>query len=191
MAMTRMTRQRGEAEAEAAAEADTDAVFEIVAVESFDDFYRRELPGLVALARALSGSASADDIAQDAMLAAYRRWDAVAELDLPAAWVRRVCANRAVSTLRRRGVETRALLRLSTRREEPPPMAVLHEAFWLEVRRLPRRQAQVVALHYIYGLGVADIARTLGCASGTVKVHLFRARGVLAERVEHWQGEPQ
>src|SRR4051812_34236711 len=92
------------------------AMFEVGEAERFDAFYRRELPALVALAVALSGSASAEDIAQEAMLAAYRRWDVVSHLDLPAAWVRRVCANRCVSTLRRRAVEGRAMLRLGARR---------------------------------------------------------------------------
>ncbi|MFL6098516.1 MAG: RNA polymerase sigma factor [Actinomycetales bacterium] len=170
-------------------DARSEVVFDLAPAQPFDVFYRRELPGLVALARALSGSSSADDIAQDSMLVAYRHWDTVTSLDVPAAWVRRVCANRCVSTLRRRGVESRALLRLHSRREEPAPMADVHEAFWAEVRRLPRRQAQVIALHYIYDLAVADVASTLGCSEGTVKVHLFRARSVLAERIEHWQGE--
>jgi outer membrane protein assembly factor BamB len=40
------------------------------------------------------------------------------------------------------------------------------------VRSLPRRQAQVVALHYLGDLPVAEIARVLGCAEGTVKAHL-------------------
>lgn len=164
-------------------------VFELDPPEAFDVFYRRELPALVAFARALSGSSSADDIAQDSMLIAYRRWDTVSGLDLPAAWVRRVCANRCVSTLRRRGAESRALLRLRSRRDELGPMAAPHEAFWAEVRRLPRRQAQVIALHYIYDLGVAEVATTLGCAEGTVKVHLSRARSTLAERIDQWQGE--
>ena len=63
------------------------------------------------------------------------------------------------------------------------PIADEHGRFWTEVRRLPRRQAQVVALHYIYDLGVADIATTLGCAEGTVKVHLSRGRSALASRM--------
>lgn len=157
-------------------------VFELSGVETFESFYRRELPALVAFARALSGSASAEDIAQEAMLAAYRRWNVVARLDAPVAWVRRVCANRAVSTLRRRGVEARALLRLASRRSEVEPLAAEHEAFWAEVRRLPRRQAQVISLHYIYDLGVAEIASTLDCAEGTVKVHLARGRTTLGSR---------
>lgn len=153
-------------------------------IETFDAFYRRELPDLVAFAAALAGPAAADDIAQDAMLVAYRRWDTVSVMDVPAAWVRRVCANRAVSSLRRRGVEVRALLRLSARRpDEPPPLDGDAAAFWGEVRSLPRRQAQAVALFYVYDLGVAEIARTLGCAEGTVKVHLSRGRAALADRL--------
>lgn len=162
----------------------SDAVFDHAPVETFDVFYARELPGLVAFAGALSGSACAEDIAQEAMLAAYRRWDVVSRFDVPTAWVRRVCANRAVSTLRRRAVETRALLRLGSRRDVGESMDGEHAAFWAEVRRLPRRQAQVIALHYLYDLGVAEIAATLACAEGTVKVHLSRGRTALALRFD-------
>jgi RNA polymerase sigma-70 factor (ECF subfamily) len=158
-------------------------VFDVVAIEPFDAFYRRELAGLVAFARALAGPACAEDIAQDAMFTAYRHWRTVSRLDVPAAWVRRVCANRAVSTLRRRAVEARALVRLGARRPPAEPLPAEHEAFWTEVRRLPRRQAQAVALHYIYDLGVAEIASTLECAEGTVKVHLSRGRAALSSRL--------
>jgi RNA polymerase sigma factor (sigma-70 family) len=169
----------------------SDAAFEHQPIETFDVFYQRELPALVAFAAALSGSACAEDIAQEAMLTAYRRWDAVSHYDVPAAWVRRVCANRAVSTLRRRAVETRAVLRLGSRRESgADPMTAEHAAFWGEVRRLPRRQAQVIALHYIYDLGVAEIATTLGCAEGTVKVHLSRGRSALSDRIGRRAEEP-
>ena len=43
--------------------------------ESFDAFYAREYAGLVRLALVLSGSRhAAEDLAQDALLAAYRSW---------------------------------------------------------------------------------------------------------------------
>ena len=158
-------------------------VFDLVGTEPFDTFYRRELASLVAFARALAGPAYAEDIAQDAMLTAYRHWRTVSRLELPAAWVRRVCANRAVSTLRRRGVEARALVRLGARRAPAEAMPAEYEEFWAEVRRLPRRQAQAVALHYIYDLGVAEIAATLACAEGTIKVHLSRGRAALSSRL--------
>jgi RNA polymerase sigma factor (sigma-70 family) len=153
-------------------------------VESFEVFYRREMPALVMLARALSGSANADDIAQDAMFAAYQRWDAVCTYGSPGAWVRKVCAHRAVSVLRRRSAEARALLRLQSRpQEQPPQLTDDAESFWAEVRRLPRRQAQSVALFYVYDLSVAEVAATLGCSEGSIKVHLSRGRSALARRL--------
>jgi RNA polymerase sigma-70 factor (ECF subfamily) len=151
-------------------------------VEAFERFYRRELPRLAALAQALCGVSSADDVAQEAMLAAYRRWDEVSGYASPEAWVRRVCANKATSILRRRGAETRAVLRLASNREGEVPVPE-HEAFWAEVRRLPRRQAQAAALRYVYDMSLEDIAVVLGCSSGAVKVHLARARKVLGQRL--------
>ena len=161
----------------------------LAATATFEGFYRRELPGLVALAAALAGPAAADDVAQEAMLAAYRRWDTVSRLDLPAAWVRRVCANTAVSLLRRRGAEARAVLRLGARPQRTLELAPDPGAFWAEVRRLPRRQAQAVALAYVYDLGVAEIAVTLGVAEGTVKTHLSRGRAALAVRLGETDGD--
>ena len=153
----------------------------LAATETFDGFYRRELASLVTLAAALAGPAAADDIAQEAMLAAYRRWDRVSGLDVPVAWVRRVCANQAVSVMRRRGAEARAVLRLGARRQQQFELAPEPDGFWSEVRRLPRRQAQAVALAYVYGMGVAEIAATLEVSPGTVKTHLSRGRAALAQ----------
>jgi RNA polymerase sigma factor (sigma-70 family) len=141
---------------------------------AFDAFYDREMPRLVALA-------------QEAMIVAYRRWNEVARYDHPEAWVRRVCANAAVSLLRRRSAESRALLRLGNRRQVVP-LEEPAEDFWAEVRRLPHRQAQAVALRYVYDLEVEDIARTMGCAEGSVKVHLSRARTTLGARLAAGEG---
>jgi RNA polymerase sigma-70 factor, ECF subfamily len=56
------------------------------------------------------------------------------------------------------------------------------------VRALPRRQAQVVALHYLEDRPVAEIADALGIASGTVKKHLHDGRRELARRLELEEG---
>lgn len=46
--------------------------------ETFEDFYVREFPAVVGLAYALSGSRSgAEDLAQEAFLAAHRGWDRI------------------------------------------------------------------------------------------------------------------
>jgi len=148
--------------------------------EDFSDFYRRELPGLVVLSRALAGAAVAEDVAQEAMLVVCRRWDHVQRLESPVGWLRGVCMHKAVSLVRRRSLETRLLRRVGRvpqRPEEPGESDVL----WELVRTLPDRQAQAVALHYALDLTVADVAVAMGCAEGTVKAHLARARAALAQ----------
>ena len=65
--------------------------------------------------------------------------------------------------------------------EESPAEA---EHFWKQVRRLPTKQAQAVALHYLEDMSVNDIADVLDCSPNTVKVHLHKGRRTLAERLD-------
>lgn len=152
---------------------------------SFEAFYRREIRSIVGLAYVLSGSSrAAEDLAQEAFLSAFRHWDRVGAFDNPGAWVRRVVSNRAVSRYRRRAAEARAMLRMG--REDytiPEPDAqAIH--LWNEIRRLPRRQSQVMALRYYDQLPIADIALILGCSETTVKTHIRRAKKALVLRLE-------
>jgi RNA polymerase sigma factor (sigma-70 family) len=153
--------------------------------QRFEEVYLREFARVFALAYAMSGSRwAAEDIAQDAFVVAHRQWDRVGGYDDPGAWVRRVAANLAVSGVRRRLAEARALVRLAGRIE--PSYAALPEGdgdFWRAVRRLPRRQAQVVALVALEDLSTAEVASTLGCSQRRGQVHLQKARVVLAQRL--------
>jgi RNA polymerase sigma-70 factor (ECF subfamily) len=151
---------------------------------SFDDFFRAEYRRVVGLALVLTGRpAVAEELAQDAFVSAYRRWDRIVGYDDPAAWVRRVVANLAMSSLRRRTREARALVRLAARREPPFELPDADDSFWREVRTLSRRQAQCIALRYLEDRSVDDIAAVLGVAAATVRVHLHAARTALAERL--------
>jgi len=189
--MQRATRRRGREVLELVDDRDrstpaADVVTPSVAPfpESFECFYTRELPRLTTLSRALAGDHAAEDVAQEAMLVAYRRWAEISQLTSPTGYVRGICAHLAVSSLRRTLAERRALRRYASGRSAAlvalPPES---ERFWAEVRRLPRRQAQAAALYYALDLSVADVAATLGCAEGTVKAHLSRARAELARRL--------
>lgn len=155
--------------------------------ESFESFVAREGRRLVGLAYTLSGSrVAADDLVQDALMAAFRRWDQVSRLDDPGAWVRRVVANRSVSLVRRRVAEAKGLARLAWQRDRSvvPPLAEDTEWIWREVRRLPRRQVQVVALRYFDQLSLSEIGEVLGCSKETVNTHLRRARQTLGRRLD-------
>jgi RNA polymerase sigma-70 factor, ECF subfamily len=154
--------------------------------ETFEDFYVREFRAVVGLAFALSGSRSgAEDLAQEAFLAAHRTWERVGGYEDPGAWVRRVVANLSVSAFRRRAVEAKALARIALgQRPALPELSAADAEFWSAVRSLPRRQAQVIALHYLEDRPVVEVARILGTAEGTVKKHLHDGRRALARRLE-------
>ena len=155
--------------------------------ETFEEFFRRELRPLIGLAYALSGSrVGAEDIAQEALAAAARRWEEIGQLESPGGWVRRVVANRSVSTIRRRVSEARGHARLALRREVAivPELPSDSDHLWTLVRRLPRRQAQVVTLRALDTLSLQDIATILGLSKESVHTHLRRARETLARQIE-------
>ena len=153
-------------------------------VEDFESFYSTERHSVLGLAYVLSGSRSgAEDLAQDAFVAAYRNWERVSGFDDPGAWVRRVVANAAVSWLRRMAAEARALVRLGRPDFTIPEIDPAAELIWHEVRRLPARQAQAVALRYLDGQEVSDIARILQCSESTIHTHLRRGEESLARRL--------
>lgn len=154
--------------------------------EIFEDFYLREYPSVVGLAFALSGSRSgAEDLAQEAFLAAHRNWDKIAGYDQPGAWVRRVVANQSVSTIRRRVAEAKALARSALGQTTVlPDLGAGDPDFWEAVRALPPRQAQVIVLFYLEDRSIADVASILGMATGTVKRHLHDGRRTLARRLQ-------
>ncbi|MGE5228000.1 MAG: SigE family RNA polymerase sigma factor [Planctomycetaceae bacterium] len=159
--------------------------------EGFEDFYAREFPGVVGLAYALSGNrAIAEDLAQEAFLAAHRRWGTVGRYDEPGAWVRRVVSNLSVSAFRRRVVEAKALGRIGRDETTLPELTADDLEFWRAVRSLPRRQAQVVALFYLEDRPVAEVAVILDMAPGTVKKHLHDGRRALARRLSIDEEEP-
>ena len=154
-------------------------------VEDFDVFYRREYRSVVKVALALSGSRwVAEELAQEAFVRVYRNWASVSAHDRPGAYLRRVAVNLALSRGRRVAVEAKALVRfVAGARTEIGAVDGLDAEFWRAVRALPRRQAQVIALHYADGLEPTAIAAVLGCDPATARVHLHRARKEVARRL--------
>ncbi|MGI9621659.1 MAG: RNA polymerase sigma factor [Acidimicrobiales bacterium] len=151
----------------------------------YDEIYTRCFRRIYALAYALTGSAAtAEDIAQESLLAAFRQWPKVAGYENPDAWIRRVAINRCISLHRRSTSEADAVARLAARPQPELRLPDHEETLWAAVRALPTRQAQAIALHYVEDLPVAAIAETLGCSASSVKAHLRRGRAALAATVD-------
>lgn len=143
---------------------------------------------MISLAYATSGSRlAAEDIAHEAFLAAFRSWEEIGRLDNPATWVRRVVINHSVSEIRRRISAARKLARLWGRIDqmELPAVPAETEHLWVAVRRLPKRQRQVIALRYVEDLTLSEIGAVLGCSKESVNTHLQRARASLADRIAY------
>lgn len=146
----------------------------------FDSFYRREFPRMVAVAASLCGGRELGaELAQEALLRAYRDWMRVSALERPGAWVRRVTVNLAIDAHRRRIGEQTALAREDTQVANVDLYGV-DDRFWTFVRALPERQRSVTALRFVDDMSLEDIAVVLEVSVGTVKSTLFAARSSLA-----------
>jgi RNA polymerase sigma-70 factor (sigma-E family) len=123
-------------------------------------------------ARLVGEGGEADDVAAEALARAYARWPKVRDLDYRDAWVMRVTANVALDVLRR---AHRPVPVPTGSAVDPAEAAVTRLALAQALRRLPRRQRDVVVLRYLADLSEADVAESLGVTAGTVKQHAHRA----------------
>jgi RNA polymerase sigma-70 factor (ECF subfamily) len=163
------------------------------------EFLATEYPRLVGAVALLAGSrALAEDSVQEALVRAWERSERGERIESLGSWVMTVAINLSRSAWRRRRVERRARAKLGERMAAPmdpgtsaPELVDLRRA----VDALPRRQREVVVLHYYLDLPVATIGVALGVDVGTVKTSLFRARRSLAAALgvadaEHEEEEP-
>ncbi|MFF8842310.1 SigE family RNA polymerase sigma factor [Streptomyces sp. NPDC015127] len=142
------------------------------AAGEFHAFFEQHYASLARLAHLLTGDADgADDLAADALLALWHRWDRVRAADHPAAYARGVVANMARSRIRSAVRERRRITLFWSHCGEDivgpdvPAVVDVQEA----LRRLPFRKRACVVLRHAFDLSEQDTARTLGVSVGTVK----------------------
>ncbi|AMV40595.1 RNA polymerase sigma factor [Planctomyces sp. SH-PL62] len=129
--------------------------------------------------RVLRDDHAAADAAQEAFLLAYRRLAGLRRPERFGVWLLRIARREAVRAARRRAREPARSLDepgaadlAAPRRARLPADA---EALLTAVGRLPEHERVVVAMHYLDGLPVAEVARALGRPVGTVTKQLSRA----------------
>jgi RNA polymerase sigma-70 factor, ECF subfamily len=150
----------------------------------FDAFFVSEYPRLVALGLALTRDRElADDVAQEALLRAYRDWSRVEQLERPGAWVRRAALNLIADRGRRASTARYAHQRMGAG-ESAAQDSPFDAEFWSTVAALPDRQRTAVALFYVLDRSVDEVAATMGVRRGTVSRMLHEARATLRRRLE-------
>jgi len=143
---------------------------------SFEGLYQAQYTRMLRLAYVLTDDhAVAEELVQDAFVGVYRRW---ADVEEPAAYLRRAVVNACRSHHRRRFLERRH----PPQPEQPVP-AHEPDTLWPQLRRLsPRRRAALI-LRFYEDLSVADVARALGCGQQTAKSLIHRGLAQLREEV--------
>jgi RNA polymerase sigma factor (sigma-70 family) len=147
---------------------------------SFEAWYRDSYRRVNAAVRLVTGDrALAEEAVDEAFARAFERWASVGTMDSPTGWTCVVARNalRAAKRAERRQAHAH---RLAGRDHASPPTELAFEV-WDAVRRLPRRQREVIALRYLAGLREREIAETLGTAPGTVARSLHDARRELGQ----------
>jgi RNA polymerase sigma-70 factor (ECF subfamily) len=154
-------------------------------VDEFAAFYREHYGAVVrTVALALGDRARAEEATQEAFTRAFRRWRSVREMERPRAWVT-VVAIRAERRALARAPRTQHLDDASARPAVDQSSAVVTRVdLGQAVDRLTARQRAVVVLRYLADLPVADVARALGCAEGTVKATLHQSLAKLRVDLE-------
>jgi len=131
----------------------------------------------------------ARDILQDVWLDVYRTLD---KLQSPAAfrvWLYRIAHNHAVSHVRREKVAAEASDQLAVDGEEIERWNDLDalenaELVHFALNRLTVSHREVMALRFLEGMDVKEIARVLECSEGTAKSRLHYAKGALRRIIE-------
>jgi RNA polymerase sigma-70 factor (sigma-E family) len=149
-------------------------------VDGFDEFYRGSRQRLLGFVYVITGDlAEAQDAVQEAYVRAWQRWSTVSRYDDPEAWARVVACRIAVSRWRSLRSRTRAYVRHGARDSSPAPSTDTVDVV-IALRQLPEEQRVAVALYYLLGMPVAEVARETNAPIGTVKARLSRARTALA-----------
>jgi RNA polymerase sigma-70 factor (ECF subfamily) len=154
--------------------------------------FKRELVGLIpqlrAFARTLTGNATgADDLAQDAMLKA---WDARNSYQMGTnmkAWTFMILRNQFYSEKRRSWRQTQLDPEVAERTlvaTDDPESPVALDELRLGLAMLPAEQREALILVGAGGFAYEEAAAICGCAVGTVKSRVSRARRALQALLE-------
>ncbi len=157
--------------------------------EAIADLCRSHRLSLLRLAVFLVGDrAIAEELVQDAFAALHQRSGSLTDKSAAPSYLRTTVVNGARSAQRRQGI-VRRYLRVAEPDASPPAdfallLAEEHREVVTALRRLPRRQREVLVLRYWANLDEAEISRTLRISRGTVKSTASRALDALEKTLK-------
>lgn len=162
-------------------------------LDAYEMLVQRHAPMAYRVALRLCGNHhDAQDIAQEALVAA---WENLSRFRADASfstWLYRIVTRRALNKVSRgRTAEHSDLLEeVSDAAAGPDAQAernLAQDAVTDALAALPFPQRTVVVLHHFEGLSYAEVADVTGSSVPAVRSHLFRARRTLGKKLEEWR----
>lgn len=130
--------------------------------------------------RYASNPSEAEDIAQDALLRAWRRRSTLRDSERRNQWLATIVRNEAFREHARRRPDPTSRIEFREGAEDEGVLAAVELAdIHAALRLLSERDRRLLEMKYGEDLTQAMIARRLGIPEGTVKVRLHRARNRL------------
>ncbi|MDP8927537.1 MAG: RNA polymerase sigma factor [Actinomycetota bacterium] len=125
----------------------------------------------------------AEELAQEALLRACRRWSTVGRMDSPGGWAYRVGVNLASNRFRRRAAARRAHQRLAAEGNGSEGGGDLSDAIAVRqaLVQLTDVQRQAVILRFYFGMTAPQVADVTGSTAGAVRALIHRALATLRE----------
>lgn len=153
--------------------------------QAVEALFRREYGRMLLFARVIvDDRASAEDVVQDAFAGLYGHWSSLKDDHAAVSYLRTTVANRARSHLRRRRTARSYLTPPAVDEPSAEQEAVRsddHRRVLNALRRLPKRQREVLVLRYFFDLTEAQIAYELQISRGSVKQHASRGLAALGQ----------
>ena len=154
-----------------------------------DALYRQHAAELsVALALSTNDKGAAEDLVHETFVLAMVRQEQLRDHPEPRAWLFRTGYNLA---------RNRRKLLLRRRHAVAQAHPVVSDRWWTDVidlrdslRKLSRRQRDVIILHCYFGFSLDETSSVLGCGIGSAKTHLHRGRLILNELLNPAEAEP-
>lgn len=154
----------------------------------FEAFFEREKERLFqALCLVTRNRFEAEELAQDAFLSVYERWDRVAEMDDPTGYLYRTAMNAFRSWHRRSALAAKRGVGL-TRTDDAITRIEEQDVVVRALASLTARQRAAVVLIDFLGYSSEEAGRMLGIRASTVRTHAERAHRDLRGRIERSHG---
>lgn len=152
---------------------------------AFEEFFRAEYVRLFrTLVLMVGDRAEAEDLAQEAMVRVYERWDRVRGLDAPVGYLYRTAFNLNRKRARRLAVRRRKAEAPSPAPAGPAELAEDRAEVLRALTALPMAQREAVVLVEWLDLDAEEAGRWLGIDASSVRGRLHRARATLRTLLE-------